>query len=262
MTHNFWICSLEEIIFDEEPNSTLTSTSESSLEQGHSENADSPIEQIEHPQQPIEVSVLEPCSALCCQDSLEVFQVTDKTILRKTRKVQGHGRQFCSEWYQKYSWLILCVKYLTACCSVCRYCYKRNLLTDKLGEATFVTEGFNNWKKAIEWFERHARLGLHKEAMLKVQYLKQPGINVHLKNKLLITLKTRRDNLFIMLSSLKYLLRQGLSIRGHEEINGNLIQLLLLQAKSNCSLQSFTNDRQYLSNEIINVCTSLFFDCL
>ena len=140
----------------------------------------------------------------------------------------------------------------TAFCSTCRYCYKRDLLTDKLGEATFVTEGFNNWKKAIEQFERHARSGLHKEAILKVQYLKQQGIDVHLNNQHLATLKVRRDNLLILFSSLKYLLRQGLAVKGHEEMNGNLMQLLLLRAKSNCALQSFISDKHYLSNNIIN----------
>ena len=99
---------------------------------------------------------------------------------------------------------------------------------------------------------KHARSGLHKEAILKVQYLKQPGIDVHLNNQHLATLKVRRDNLLILLSSLKYLLRQGLAIRGHEEINGNLMQLLLLQAKGNCALQSFISDKHYLSNDIIN----------
>ena len=46
------------------------------------------------------------------------------------------------------------------------------LLADKLDEAKFVTEGFNDWKKAI------VRSDLYKEAILKVQYLEQPGINV------------------------------------------------------------------------------------
>lgn len=68
-------------------------------------------------------------------------------------------------------------------------------MIDKLGEGTFVTEGFNNWKKAIERFERHARSGLHKEATLKVQYLNQPGIDAHLHNQHLAALKVRRENL-------------------------------------------------------------------
>ena len=125
-------------------------------------------------------------------------------------------------------------------------------MTDKLGETTFVTEGFNNWKKAIKRFERHARSGLHKEATLKVQYLNQPGIDAHLHNQHIAALKVRRENLLILLSSLRYLLRQGLAIRGHEEMNGNLMQLLLLQANGNCALQSFISDKHYLSNEIIN----------
>ena len=228
-----------------------------SYSSGHLQPSSASLTYIEPPEQHSVstsevVTTSQPCYAPCCQDSLEVFQVTDKSVLKKTRKVQGHGRQFCPEWYRNYPWLVLCITHFTAFCSTCRYCYKRNLLTDKLGEATFVTEGFNNWKKAIEWFERHARSGLHKEAILKVHCLKQAGIDVQLNNQHLAALKVRRDNLLILLSSLKYLLRQGLAVRGHEEMNGNLMQLLLLQAKSNSALQNFINDRHYLSNEIIN----------
>ena len=35
-------------------------------------------------------------------------------------------------------------------------------------------------------------------------------------------------------------------------MNGNLMQLLLLQANGNCALESFISDKHYLSNEIIN----------
>ena len=35
-------------------------------------------------------------------------------------------------------------------------------------------------------------------------------------------------------------------------MNGNLTQLLLLQANGNCALQSFISEKNYLSNEIIN----------
>ena len=153
---------------------TLKTTSHSS---GYLQSSSASFAYIQQSEQPSMstsevVTALQPCNALCCQDSLEVYQVTDKSILKKTRKVQGHSRQFCP-------------KISMACfvhnifCSACRYCYKQNLLTDKLGEATFVTEGFDNWKKAIERFERHARSGLHKKAILNIQYLKKPGIDVH-----------------------------------------------------------------------------------
>ena len=36
-------------------------------------------------------------------------------------------------------------------------------MTDKLGEATFVS-GFNNWKNVFQQFEQHAQSSFHKEA--------------------------------------------------------------------------------------------------
>ena len=41
------------------------------------------------------------------------------------------------------------------------------------------------------------------------------------------------------LSSLKYLLRQGLAIRGHDDNEGNLVQLLKLRAEDDCQMQSW-----------------------
>ena len=123
-------------------------------------------------------------------------------------------------------------------------------MTDKLGEATFVTEGFNNWKKATERFDHHEKSGLHREAMLKLEMLNQPGIDAHLNSQHKLELKTRRDSFLILMSSLQYLLRQGLAIRGHEDMEGNLMQLLLLRAKDNRGLQKFISERCYLSAEI------------
>ena len=50
-------------------------------------------------------SVIRSCNARCCQDILEIFQVTDQNVILRTRKIQGHSRQFCVEWYKKFPWL-------------------------------------------------------------------------------------------------------------------------------------------------------------
>lgn len=42
--------------------------------------------------------------------------------------------------------------------------------------------------------------------------------------------------LIVQLSSLSYPLWQGLAIQGHEELEGNLIQLLYLRAEDNVEL--------------------------
>ena len=56
----------------------------------------------------------------------------------------------------------------------------------------------------------------------------------------------------IQLSSLKFLLRQGLAIRGHEEIEGNLKQLLLVRCEDCPDLKQWISDKKYLSTDIIN----------
>ena len=40
------------------------------------------------------------CKVQCCQDSLEVYQVTDPNVHKSTKKVQGHARQFNADWYK------------------------------------------------------------------------------------------------------------------------------------------------------------------
>lgn len=41
------------------------------------------------------------------------------------------------------------------------------------------------------------------------------------------------------LSSLRYLLRQGLALRGHDENEGNLVQLLLLRTEDCAGLKGW-----------------------
>ena len=116
-------------------------------------------------------------------------------------------------------------------CAYCCYCYRRKLVTDKLGEVTFVTIGYGNWKKAVEGFNQHALYSLHKESLLKIKLLKVVPIDAQINAKLRIDQENHREMLLVVIESLKYLLRQGLAIRGHEEIEGNLMQLLLLQSE-------------------------------
>ena len=77
-------------------------------------------------------------------------------------------------------------------------------------------------------------------------------IDAQINAKLRINQENRRDMLLVVIESLKYLLRQGLAIRGHEEIEGNLMQLLLLQSKRCSKLKQYIDDKHYLSNGIIN----------
>ena len=54
------------------------------------------------------------------------------------------------------------------------------------------------------------------------------------------------------ISSLMYLLRQVLAIRGHEDMEGNLLQLLKLREENCPGLNSWIQSRKYFSPEILN----------
>lgn len=59
-----------------------------------------------------------------------------------------------------------------------------------------------------------------------------------------------------LLSSIKYLARQGLAFRGHHEdvdsFEGNLYQLLLLQAEDCSDMREWLRRKEYISPQIIN----------
>ena len=55
-----------------------------------------------------------------------------------------------------------------------------------------------------------------------------------------------------VLSSLRYLLKQGLPIRGHHEENGNLVQSLQCRSEDIDNLKTWVSRKKYLSHEIIN----------
>ena len=64
------------------------------------------------------------------------------------------------------------------------------------------------------------------------------------------------------LSSLTFLLRQGLAIRGHKESEGNLIQLLQLRFEDESGIQKWLNNGNYLSHDIVNEMITLMGNTL
>lgn len=74
--------------------------------------------------------------------------------------------------------------------------------------------------------------------------------------------KMHREMFLKLLECIRYLARQGLPIRGHHEdsiaFEGNLYQLLLLQAKDCPQMGTWLKKREYISPEITNEIISLF----
>ena len=73
---------------------------------------------------------------------------------------------------------------------------------------------------------------------MKWQQLQQPSISNKLNSQLQSVQASRRCALLKQLKAIKYLLHQGIAVRGHTEIEGNLYQLLLMLANDSVDMKS------------------------
>ena len=99
-----------------------------------------------------------------------------------------------------------------------------------------MTKGFSNWKDGTVSFKKHALSKAHQEATDKVITLPQTthDIGEQLSRAHMIEKQKARDMLYLILSSVRFLARQGLALRGdHSSEESNLTQLLLLRSCSN-----------------------------
>ena len=125
-------------------------------------------------------------------------------------------------------------------------------------EDTFTKLGFHNWKKASQRFTNHESSHAHSEAYLKVT--SRANVVSLLSDANKKEQETRCQMLLKQLSSLQYLMRQGLAIRGHDDREGNLMQLLKLRREDDPQLQTWLSDGKYLSPIIVNEQIKLMAD--
>ena len=73
----------------------------------------------------------------------------------------SHGRHFCAQWYTLFKWLEYSPSINKAFCFPCRVFGN----TGHHQEA-FISNGFQNWKSALEKFRAHQSSIAHKSAIL------------------------------------------------------------------------------------------------
>ena len=187
-------------------------------------------------------------------EQLTPHQPRDKATIDATRQKVGEKRRFLNpKWYKDFTWIHFCGTQKNIFCYCCLQSYSKGLLTmTKKYDHAFILYGFSNWKKARERLERDQVNECHREAQLKLKNLQAPSVKEKLSSQ---ASKTRSENRIMLLKqlfSLKFLLRQGLAIHGHKEVDGNLIQLMELRREDSPGLKKWLENRQYLSHDIVN----------
>ena len=122
-------------------------------------------------------------------------------------------------------------------------------------QAAFVRNGHTNWKDATRNLANHQNSDFHRQAAVVLEPTRDVSE--------MLSSKVASDNVknrHKILSTIKFLARQGLSLRGDsDELQSNFYQLMLLLGEQCPGVPSFLEKKQlkYTSHEIQNEILSI-----
>jgi hypothetical protein len=139
-------------------------------------------------------------------------------------------------------------------CFYCRAAVNQKLHqpNNLLAHMSFTSSGFSDWKNTLRALAQHNSSRFHSECLYVVQQQSKPSVMARIDTVTKQQQEQRRQLLMAEVSSLRYLLRQGIAFRGHTEVDGNLFQLMQLRSTDIPGLDQWLDNKKYLSHDIIN----------
>ena len=155
-------------------------------------------------------------------------------------------------WFDKWKWLDWDNKKDCVYCHPCRMAVRLNFTLLKKAESAFSESGFRNWKDAVRCFKKHEASHSHRDASLKwLHYTKSQSVASQLSNRVRSDQAMARNCLLKLITTLCFLAHQGLAFRGHNESQGNFMQLLQLRSQDCPELSMWIKRRDnWLSHEV------------
>ena len=154
---------------------------------------------------------------------------------------KGEKRSFRAEWCDKYDWLHYDQAADAAFCHMCLTAENnKTFLSSTKRDPAFLERCCTNWKDATKAFNRHTTTSCHKEAVLAHDLPKQTGdVGERLSTDHMRQKAENRAMFRKILQNIRFLARQGLPLRGHNEAEGNFFQLLRLRALDDPTLATW-----------------------
>ena len=172
---------------------------------------------------------------------------------------KNEKHSFRPEWCEKYSWLHYDASIDAVFCYICMKVERESKYkVSTKREPAFISKGFTNWKDATVAFNRHLKSDCHREAVEIHELPKKTGdvgeklSTEHKKEK-----ELNREMFRRILQNVRYLARQGLPFRGHDDgANSNFIQLLHLRSFDCPGVLTWMEKKtnKYTSGDIQNEC--------
>ncbi|CAF2781386.1 unnamed protein product [Rotaria sp. Silwood2] len=178
------------------------------------------------------------CDLLCCMSDTRYIPEKQSHL-----KSTSDKRSCQLGWFTKYNWLSYCKSSEKVYCFYCRTAYqsKYHPQANKTADCSFTARGFDYWKNGLAKFEKHESSECHADCIYLVKQQQQQPVAAQISLTHKSQQAQRRKMLLIQVQAIKFLLRQGLALRGHAEIEGNLIQLLKLRQSDTNELSTWIN---------------------
>jgi hypothetical protein len=170
-------------------------------------------------------------------------------------------RRFNASWYESFSWLDYDSCSDVVFCYECRICVDLGIVNlDRCTEDTFCRQGFCQWKKAIQRFRGHQSSQFHLHCVTALASHKRGySISTAILKGHDEQQAVNRQCLLKIISCIKFLARQGLALRGNEEMEGNFYQLLLLRSNDVPDLFNWLQrSKAFIHKDIQNEFIQLF----
>ncbi|KAJ8879433.1 hypothetical protein PR048_020041 [Dryococelus australis] len=115
------------------------------------------------------------------------------------------------------------------------------------------------WNGMIQLKRSHEKTETQKEGLMKLAFSSKKSVAIELHKTLNEDMENARSALMAIYTTLRFLCQQGLSIRGHEDVSSNLIQLLELRREDVPDLKEWMEHSSYkwlsydIKNEFIDI---------
>lgn len=143
-----------------------------------------------------------------------------------------------------------------AFCFICMGATREGRISNTKSDNCFISSGFYNWKDATVKYRKHEQSECHKEALQRHIVLPQQTRDIG--ETLSASHKTEkadnRKHLLTILRSIRFLARQGIALRGHDNTNSNFIQILKLHGEDDPTILKWMEKKtdKFTSSDIQN----------
>ena len=184
---------------------------------------------FEPPNEVFNMVLNEPLAANACHNQKNLSPNQSVNFKYPKSEYKDSNRSFQPQWYKRWKWLHYNGEQDSVTCYVCWHAYLHHMLPNMKIDDAFIESGYTNWKNATDTkkgFDQHEISAVHRSTVNRFAEVPSSTDDIAgtvTKNLLKIQQKNF-SALMKILSSIRYLARQRLPLRSHNNSESNFRQ--------------------------------------